>query len=122
MSKTRILALIGIGFILTAILTNPSREQFESALTAKAKETLKKQLQYKHDDAVQFGMTLFGDQLIHNFVEDYILIRNYYLFSIAYIQWQGQETPIGGGAFKQIRFSSKIDKKMDEAIDTLKKL
>ncbi|NGM61017.1 hypothetical protein G5B30_03700 [Sphingobacterium sp. SGG-5] len=122
MSKTRIFALVTIGIILAAILSNPSRQEFETVLTAKAKEILKKQLEYQHDDAVQLGMTLFGDKLVHNFVENNMVIKNYYLFSLIYIKWQGEETPIGGGVFKQIWLSPKIDEKVNDIIHTLKSL
>ncbi len=122
MSKTRIFALLSIGIILAAILTNPSRQEFEVVLTTKAKEILKKQLEYQHDDAVQLGMALFGDKLVHSFVDNNIVIKNYYLFSLVQIKWQGEETPIGGGAFKHIWLSPKIDEKVDEIINTLKSL
>jgi len=122
MSKTRIFALLLIGIILTAILTNPDKEQIEASISAKAKEILRKQLNYEHQDAVQLGMTLFGDRLVKSFVDNNTVIQNYYLFSLVKIKWQGEETPIGGGAFKTVWFSSKIDEKADKIIEVLKKL
>ena len=122
MSKTRIFALIAIGIILAAILTNPGRQEFESVLTKKAKDILQKQLRYQHDDAVQLGMTLFGNKLVQGFVENNVVIKNYYLFSIIHIKCQGEETPIGGGAFKQVWLSPQIDEKVDEVIQALKRL
>lgn len=122
MSKTRIFALLSISIILVAILTNPSKQQLESALTAKAKEILQKQLAYQHEDAIQLGMTLFGDNLIQNFIDNTIVIKNYYLFSVVQIKWQGEESPIGGGAFKQIWFSPRMDEKVEDIINTLKSL
>jgi hypothetical protein len=55
-------------------------------------------------------------------VETNVVIRNYYLFSTVSIKWQGEETPIGGGAFKTIWFSPTIDEKVDEIIGVLKDL
>lgn len=122
MSKTRIFALLFVGLILAAVATNPNKEQFETAISGKAKEILEKQLDYEHADAVQLGMTLFGDKMVKSFVDNHVLIKNYYLFSTANIRWQGEETPIGGGAFMLVWFSPEIDKKVDEIISTLKGL
>ncbi len=122
MSKTRIFALLSTGIILVAIVTNPNKQQFESALTAKAREVLQKQLDYQHDDAIQLGMTLFGDKLIHNFIDNNTVIKNYYVFSLVQIKWQGEESTIGGGAFKQVWFSPQIDEKVDEIIGILQSL
>lgn len=122
MSKTRIFALVVIGLLLAAVVTNPSKEQFERAVTVKAKEILQKQLNYEHTDAVQLGMTLFGDKMVKDFVQSHVVIRNYYLFSTVGIKWQGDETPIGGGAFKTVWFSPEVDKKVDEVIGVLKDL
>jgi hypothetical protein len=71
MSKTRIFALLGIVIMLTAVFTNPSKEKINDKLTLKAKEILKNQLDYKHKDAVDFGMMLFGDQVVKEFVNNY---------------------------------------------------
>ncbi len=122
MSKTRIFALLVIAIILAAILTNPSKEKFETAISSKAEQILRKQLDYQHQDAVQLGMTLFGDRLVKDFVNNNVVIENYYLFSLAKIKWQGETTPIGGGAFRQVWLTSKIDEKADEIIGTLKDL
>ena len=47
MSKTRIFALLGVVIMLVAVFTNPSKEKINEKLTLKAKEILKKQLDYK---------------------------------------------------------------------------
>lgn len=122
MSKTRIFALSLVAIMLAAIFTNPSKETFETTIKAKAKDLLQKQLHYKDKDALQFGMTLFGDKIIQDFVEKNVVVTNYYLFSLVKIKWQGQETPIGGGAFKTVWLSPKIDEKADEIIGIMKNL
>ncbi|MDR2281954.1 MAG: hypothetical protein LBE37_02035 [Sphingobacterium sp.] len=122
MSKTRIFALLMLALIFASILTNPPREQFEKALTIKAKDLLEKQLHYKDKDAVLLGMTLFGDKIVQDFIDRSIIIKNYYLFSIVKLRWQDTETPIGVGAFKSIWISPKIDEKADEIITILKDL
>ncbi|HMR18377.1 MAG TPA: hypothetical protein PKA53_03675 [Sphingobacterium sp.] len=122
MSKTRIFALLLIGVILAAILTNPKKEEFESAIATKAKDILQEQLNYEHADAVQLGMALFGDKVVQGFIDSHVVIRNYYLFSTVSIKWQGEETPVGGGAFKTVWFSPEIDRKVDEIIEILKDL
>ncbi|MNF05923.1 hypothetical protein D3C80_2057620 [compost metagenome] len=67
-------------------------------------------------------MQLFGNKLVDSFVQNSVVIDNYYLFSLTKIKWQGTEQIIGGGAFKQIWLSPKIDEKADEIIAALKKI
>ena len=120
MSKTRIFALLGIVIMLTAVFTNPSKEKINDKLTLKAKEILKNQLDYKHKDAVDFGMMLFGDQVVKEFVNNYTHTDNYYLFSLTKINWNSEEVVIGGGAFGQVWISDKIDEKAGILMDALK--
>lgn len=122
MSKTRIFALFLFGIMVAAILTNPKRKQFETAIEEKAKSLLVKQLKYDNQDAVQLGMSLFGNRIVKEFVQNNVVIENYYLFSVVKIKWQGQNSPIGGGAFKTVWLSPEIDKKADEIVGILRKL
>lgn len=122
MSKTRIFALSIVAIMLAAILTNPKKEDLELAVQNKAKSLLQQQLSYENKDALALGMTLFGDRIVNEFVEKNVIIENYYLFSLVKIRWQGQDTPIGGGAFKYVYLSPEIDKKADEIVGILKNL
>lgn len=122
MSKTRIFAFFMIALLLGAILTNPSKEDFDKTVAHKATDLMKKQLKYENEDAIQLGMTLFGDKLVKDFVEKSVIVDNYWLFSVVNISWQGEKQPIGGGAFKTVWLSPKIDEKADEIIRVLKKL
>lgn len=122
MSKTRIFALTMLALMLGAILSNPKKEKIQEAVRLKAVSILEEELHYKDKDALKLSMTLFGDKLIHDFVEQHVIVENYYLFSLAKIRWQGQETPIGGGAFTKVYLSSKIDNKSSEIIAILKNI
>lgn len=122
MSKTRIFALAMVAFLLVCILTNPSKEQFEKAITEKATHIIKTQLQYQDKGAVDLAMSLFGNKIVNRFVETNVIIENYYLFTLVKIKWQGEENIIGGGALKKVWLSPKIDEKTDEIISTLKSL
>lgn len=122
MSKTRIFALVMLALILGSILTNPPREQFEQVIKTKATEILEKQLSYNDKDALRLGMTLFGDKIAQDFIDQSISVQNYYLFSVARLRWQNTSLPIGIGAFKTIWLSPKIDEKADEIITILKNL
>lgn len=122
MSKTRIFALTMVAIMLAAILSNPKKERIQDAVRQKATSLLEEQLHYKDREAVQLGMTLFGNKVVNDFVEQNVIVENYYLFSLAKIRWQGQETPIGGGAFTMVWLSPKIDEKADEIISILKNL
>ena len=122
MSKTRIFALTMVAIMLAAILSNPKKERIQDAVRQKATSLLEEQLHYKDREAMQLGMTLFGNKVVNDFVEQNVIVENYYLFSLAKIRWQGQETPIGGGAFTMVWLSPKIDEKADEIISILKNL
>ena len=111
-----------VAFMLICILTNPSKEQFEETISQKATAIIKQQLKYEDQNAVDLTMALFGNKVVDNFLANNIIISNYYLFSIVKIKWDGQETPIGGGAIKTIWLSPKIDEKTDEIIGILKTL
>ncbi|WP_166332896.1 DUF4359 domain-containing protein [Sphingobacterium chungjuense] len=122
MSKTRIFALVGIVVLIAAFLTNPSQERHEEVLRAKAKELLTSQLDYKHEDAMQLGMMLFGDRVIDEFLVNNVHIKNYYLFSLIEISWQADAQVVGGGAFGMVWLSPKIDEEADKIIRILKDL
>lgn len=114
--------MVLVALLLAAVVTNPGREQFEEAIMVKAKDILQRQLNYGHVDAIELGMTLFGDKMVKSFVQRHVVIKNYYLFSTVNINWQGEATPVGGGAFKTVWFSPEIDRKVDEVMQVLKKL
>lgn len=122
MSKTRIFALSLVAIMLAAILTNPKKEDLELAVKDKAKSLLEQHLNYENKDAMQLGMSLFGDRIVREFVQNNVVIENYYLFSLVKIRWQGENTPIGGGAFKKVWLSPEIDKKADEIVGIIKSL
>ena len=61
MSKTRIIALLGVAILLGAILSNPSEEKIKEELIHQAKVILKKQLDEENQDVVAFGRAIFGD-------------------------------------------------------------
>lgn len=120
MSKTRIFALSAIVLMLLAFFTNPSQEQHEEAIRAKAIGLLQQQAGSDNKKAVDFGIQLFGNTLIDQFMKNHVTVKNYYLFSIAKVHWDNQETVIGGGAFKKVWLSSKIDEKANEIVNAIK--
>jgi len=121
-NRNRYIALILLALIGGAIITNPPQEKHEQVVAAKAKQILQEQLSYEHQDAIEFGMQLFGDQLVKRFMKDNIKIENYYLFSTTKVRWQSKDVVIGIGAFGHIWLSSKIDEKLTEVISILKKI
>lgn len=120
MSKIRLFAILGIAIMLTAVFTNPSKDKINDKLTLEAKEILKTQLDFEHKDAVDFGMMLFGDQVVKEFVNNYTHTDNYYLFSLTKINWNSERVVIGGGAFGQVWISEKIDEKAGQLMKALK--
>jgi len=121
MSKTRIFALLLIILMLAAVFTNPSKEKIETALTVKAKDILKNQLN-SDDKAMELGMSLFGDRVVNEFVTSYTHTANYYLFSLSKIRWNGEDIIIGVGLYNQVWISPKLDEKAAQLMDHLKKL
>lgn len=122
LSKKRIFSIALVFVMLLAIVTNPPREEHEAAVKEKAIALFKKQLNFDHQDAIDFAMRLGGNQVIDQFLEQHVEIKNYYLFSLTKINWEGKSTVIGGGAFKQVWLSDKIDTKAAEIISVLKNL
>ncbi|SUJ15326.1 Uncharacterised protein [Sphingobacterium spiritivorum] len=121
-NKSRYIALVLIILMITAFLTNPPREKHEEIIRDKAKQILKEQLSYKHQDAFDFGMQLFGDQMINQFMKGSVQIDNYFLFSTTKVRWENKQTVIGIGAFGKVWLSSKIDEKIADIINVLKKI
>lgn len=108
--------------MLICIFTNPSKEEIENTIAQKATTIIKTQLHYKDQGAVDLAMSLFGNKIADRFIENNIIITNYYLFSLVKIKWQDEESIIGGGALKNVWLSPKIDEKTDEIISILKSL
>ena len=98
-NKSRYIALVLIILMITAFLTNPPREKHEEIIRDKAKQILKEQLSYKHQDAFDFG-----------------------IFSTTNFLLDNKQTLIGIGAFGKVWLSSKIDEKIADIIKVLKKI
>lgn len=120
MSKTRIFALSMIALMLAAFFTNPKKEQHEEAVKEKAIALLKQEAGQKNKEAVNFGIQLFGQTLLRQFMEEHIQIENYYLFSLTKIHWDHRESAIGFGAFNHVWLSTKIEEKATEIVDLIK--
>src|SRR5690606_19601090 len=120
MSKTRIIAVLGIVILLGAVLTNPSEEKIKEKLAHQAKVILKKQLDFEDRDALEFGMTLFGDQVVHEFLSSYTFTENYYLFSLTKMTWNDQQVVIATGVFNQVWINPNLDEKAGQLLDVLK--
>lgn len=123
MSKTRIFALSLIAIMLVAFVTNPSKEEQEARVKEKALALMKaaaSDKDKKNNELVDFGVQLFGNVLVDQFIQNNVKVYNYYFFSLTKIRWEGKESTIGGGAFKQIWLSPKIDEKAKEIVTAIK--
>ena len=108
--------------MLVAVVTNPTREEHEKAVKEKATQLLRQESGVENKNVVDFGMQLFGNTLVEQFMEANMKVDNYYLFSLIKIRWNGEEAVIGGGAFKYVWLSSKMDEKAAEIVDKIKNL
>ena len=116
----RIIALSLFVLLGIALWTNPSKEQQQAAVKQKASAMINERLGKTEKEYFNIGMQLFGKNVIDEFVQNSVIIDNYYLFSLIKIKWQGKEYPIGGGAFKKVWISDKVDEKADEIVNALK--
>ncbi|HIY74661.1 MAG TPA: hypothetical protein H9825_00230 [Candidatus Sphingobacterium stercorigallinarum] len=120
MSKTRIIALLGVAILLGAILSNPSEEKIKEELIHQAKVILKKQLDEENQDVVAFGMAIFGDQVAQEFLSTYTYTQNYYVFSQTKMNVNGQELVIATGIFNQIWVNPNLEEKGGQILKALK--
>ena len=119
-SKTRIIALLGVAILLGAILSNPSEEKIKEELIHQAKVILKKQLDEENQDVVAFGMAIFGDQVAQEFLSTYTYTQNYYVFSQTKMNVNGQELVIATGIFNQIWVNPNLEEKGGQILKALK--
>jgi len=120
MSKTRIIALLGVAILLGAILSNPSEEKIKEELIHQAKVILKKQLDEENQDVVAFGMAIFGDQVAQEFLSTYTYTQNYYVFSQTKMNVNGQELVIATGIFNQNWVNPNLEEKGGQILKALK--
>ena len=120
MSKTRIFALGMVLLMLIAFFTNPKKEQHEKIVREKAIALLKQQAGKKNEKVVDFGIQLFGNTLVDQFIQNHVTVENYYLFSLTKIRTTTQQNTIGGGALGTIWLSPKIDQKAAEIAKMIK--
>ena len=120
MSKTRIFAITVILLMVVAFWTNPTKQQHEDTVREKAITLLKDQAGTENRSIVDFGVQLFGNTLIDQFMKNHIKTDNYYLFSVTKVQWENQENILGVGAFKHVWLSKKIDEKAAEIVKMIK--
>lgn len=120
MSKTRIIALLGVVILLGAILTNPSEEEIKDKLTHQSKVILKKQLDAENRDVLDFGMAVFGEQVVQQFLSSYTHTENFYLFSLTRMSWNGEKIVIATGAFNQVWINPNLEDKAGQLLNVLK--
>lgn len=106
--------------MLIAFFSNPKQEQHEKIVREKAILLLKQQAGKQHEQIVDFGIQLFGNTLIDQFMQNHVKVENYYLFSLTKIRIGHEESTIGGGAFGAVWLSPKIDEKAQEIADIIK--
>lgn len=109
-----------IVLMLIAFFTNPKPERHEKVVREKVIQLFKEQAGKQNEEAVDFGMQLFGNTLIDQFMQNHVQIDNYYLFSLTKIRVGHQENTIGGGALGIVWLSPKIDEKATEIAKMIK--
>lgn len=122
MSGKRLFAIVLLAIMMASFALNPSKEEIQDALKDKITMILKQELGIKNDDAYKLAMTLYGDKMVQKIINNYTEVDNYYFFSLARVSWQEDKVIIGGGAFKEIRFTKQIDQKLQKIINNLKKI
>ncbi len=116
MKKSKILLFVLGGLILIAVLTNPDQDRHKEVLKYKINNSVQKSMNETSgelDDnwAVVFkGLgTMIDGFLIDTFLNNFISIDNYVLFSTTKINWAGESEIIGIGAFGNVFPIGKLD-------------
>ena len=106
---------------LGAFATNPTSVEHKLILKDKMREYLNTgidKMQLENDNKfAALGASLgaaFGGIIVDKFIDENVVIDDYYLFSITNVRWEGKIKMVGVGIFGKVILHPDIDKKMKE--------
>lgn len=108
---------------LGAFATNPTSVEHKLILKDKMREYLNTEIDkiqldndYKFS---QLGASLgaaFGGVIVDKFIDENVVVDDYYLFSITNVRWEGKIKMVGVGIFGKVILHPDIDKKLKEGL------
>lgn len=108
---------------LGAFATNPTSVEHKLILKDKMREYLKTEIdkmQLENDNKfAALGASLgaaFGGVIVDKFIDENVLVDDYFLFSITNVRWDGEMKTVGVGIFGKVILHPDIDKKMKEGL------
>lgn len=108
---------------LGAFATNPTSVEHKLILKDKMREYLNTEidkLQLENDNKLaQLGASLgaaFGGVIVDKFIDENVVVDDYYLFSITNVRWEGKIKMVGVGIFGKVILHPDIDKKLKEGL------
>jgi hypothetical protein len=103
-----IIAIIAV----IAFVTNPNEATHQSAMKARANAVLSEIVTEQNNPIITTAWGLTGNRLLDEFVNRYVTTKNYYLFSVTTVNWEGQTYPVGGGAFGNVYITEQLNKNL----------
>lgn len=108
---------------LGAFATNPTSVEHKLILKDKMREYLNTELdemQLENDNKfAALGASLgaaFGGIIVDKFIDESVVVDDYYLFSITNVRWEGKINMVGVGIFGKVILHPDIDKKLKEGL------
>jgi hypothetical protein len=108
---------------LGAFATNPTSVEHKLILKDKIREYLNTEIdkmQLENDNKfAALGASLgaaFGGVIADKFIDENVVVDDYYLFSITNVRWEGKIKMVGVGIFGKVILHPDIDKKMKEGL------
>jgi hypothetical protein len=108
---------------LGAFATNPTSVEHKLILKDKMREYLNTEIdkmQLENDNKfAALGASLgaaFGGVIADKFIDENVVVDDYYLFSITNVRWEGKIKMVGVGLFGKVILHPDIDKKLKEGL------
>jgi hypothetical protein len=108
---------------LVAFATNPTLAEHKLILKDKMREYLNTEIdkmQVENDNKfAALGASLgaaFGGIIADKFIDEKVVVCDYYLFSITNVRWDGKIKMVGVGILGKVILHPDIDKKMKEGL------
>jgi len=108
---------------LGAFATNPTSVEHKLILKDKMREYLNTEIdkmQLENDNKfAALGASLgaaFGGIIVDKYIDENVVVDDYYLFSITNVRWEGKIKMVGLGIFGKVVLHPDIDKKLKEGL------
>jgi hypothetical protein len=111
-NKGSIFLIITAIIAVIAFATNPNEMAHRHAMKIRAGTVLTEIVVEQNNPIIVTAWGLTGNRLLDEFVSRYVTTKNYYLFSVTTVNWEGQSYPVGGGAFGNVYITKQLNKNL----------